>query len=115
MCYSFSVLCHIEHTFFTFAEEILKTTLSLYMELSDDCELPLPTHEEVLICSEQTTAEEVILLWRRAFGDPDNNRIFCLVHAELLLYQACDKSLYQFQQLSLKAKKGDSSIACWQF
>ncbi len=77
------------------------------MESVDDCVLPLPTHEEVLICSEQTTAEEVILLWKRAFGDPENKRIFCLVHAELLKYQACDKSLYEFQQLSLNANKGN--------
>ena len=60
----------------------------------------LPTHEEVLICSQRTTSEEVILLWKRAFGDPGNKRVFCLVNAELLTYQVCDKSLYELQRLS---------------
>ena len=30
---------------------------------------------------------QVTLLWRRAVGDPDFTRIFCLVHAEKLSYQ----------------------------
>ena len=69
---------------------VLKTILSLYME---DQTLPLPTHEEVLICNEYTTDEEVTLLWKRAMGDPNHFRIFCLVHAEKLSYQVCDKVL----------------------
>ena len=56
-------------------------------------DLPLPTYEEVLICNENTTDEEVALLWKRAVGDPNHFRIFCLVHAELLSYQVCDKAL----------------------
>ena len=67
--------------------------------------LPLPTHEEVLICNKQTTTEEVTLLWKRALGDPGNKRIFCLVHAERLLYQVWDKSLSELLQLS-QGKQG---------
>ena len=59
----------------------------------EDDKLSLPTHEEVLICSEHTTYEEVTLLWKRAIKDPNYFRIFCLVHAELLSYQVCDKTL----------------------
>ncbi|XP_019853235.1 PREDICTED: E3 ubiquitin-protein ligase RNF213-like [Amphimedon queenslandica] len=79
-------------------DNVLKTVLSLYMENKD---LPLPTYEEVLICNEYTTAEEVNLLWKRAMGDPNHFRLFCLVHAELLSYQVCDsaiKSLHDFSQ-----------------
>ena len=64
-------------------------------------DLPLPSYEEVLLCNELTTAEEVALLWKRAMGDPNHFRIFCLVHAELLSYQVCDnvfKSLHDFSQ-----------------
>ena len=61
----------------------------------------LPTHEEVLICTKDTTEEEVLLFWKRALGDPDKKRIFCLVNAELLLYQVWDKSFYAFQQASV--------------
>ena len=38
---------------------ILQTVLMIY---SKDVEMPLPTQEEVLICNEKTTAEEVVLL-----------------------------------------------------
>ena len=71
-------------------DHVLKTVLSLYME---DQTLPLPTHEEVLVCNEYTTDEEVTLLWKRAMGDPNHFRIFCLVYAEKLSYQVCDKVL----------------------
>ena len=37
---------------------MLKTVLSLYME---DKAMPLPSLEEVLICTQQTTEEEVLL------------------------------------------------------
>ena len=59
----------------------------------EDQTLPLPTHEEVLICNEYTTDEEVTLLWKRAMGDPNHFRIFCLINAEKLSYQICDKVL----------------------
>ena len=78
--------------------DVHKTVLSLYMENKD---LPLPTYEEVLLCNKSTTSEEVSLLWRKATGDPNYFRLFCLVHAELLSYQVCDsaiKSLQKFTQ-----------------
>ena len=70
--------------------DVLKATVALYME---DESLPMPTHEEVLVCNEHTTEEEIILLWKRAVGDPKYFRIFSLVHAEKLSYQTCDKAL----------------------
>ena len=65
----------------------------------------MPTYEEVLLCNEQTTDEEVTLLWKRALGDPNHFRIFCLVHAERLSYQTCDKALRNLQELS-QGEKG---------
>ena len=59
----------------------------------EDESLPMPTHEEVLVCNEHTTEKEIILLWKRAVGDPNYFRIFSLVHAEKLSYQTCDKAL----------------------
>ena len=44
---------------------------------------------------------QVILLWRRAIDDPGFKRIFCLVHAEKLLYQVseeCVRSLLWLKQ-----------------
>ena len=66
----------------------------------------MPTYEEVLICNEHTTAEEVTLLWKKAIKDPNDYRIFCLVHAELLSYQACDKALRSL----LEYTQGQKSI-----
>ena len=93
---------------------MLKTVLSLYMENKAQS---LPSLEEVLICTPQTTEEEVLLrfnllyyynhlkfkvtlLWRRAIGDPGFKRIFCLVHAEKLPYQVCDRSLWTLDEIT---------------
>lgn len=80
-------------------DNILKTVLALYME-ENDGSLPLPTYEEVLFCTEHTTVEEVTLLWRRALGDLGYFRLFCLVHAERLSYQVCDKALQLLSKFS---------------
>ena len=66
----------------------------------EDASLPMPTHEEVLVCSERTTEEEVTLLWRRALGDPKMFRIFCLVYAERLSSQVCHKALKSLSDLT---------------
>ena len=90
----------------------------------EDVALPLPTHEEVLVCSETTTTEEVgnlifrplvdsfidqttlisltqvTLLWQRAIDDPGFKRIFCLLHAEKLTYQVCHKAIQSLTELS---------------
>ena len=78
-------------------EDVLKTVLSLYLQ---DDSLPMPTLEEVLICNKYTTLEEVTLLWKRAIGDPSKFRIFCLVHAENLSYQVCDRALKELNEIS---------------
>ena len=70
--------------------DVLKATVALYMENES---LPMPTNEEVLVCNEHTTEEEITLLWKRAVSDPNYFRIFSLVHAEKLSYQTCDKAL----------------------
>ena len=71
-----------------------------------DQSLPMPTYEEVLVCSKRTTDEEVVLLWKRALGDPEHFRVFCLIHAERLSYQVCDRALSSLSQLS-QGKKGE--------
>lgn len=46
----------VRHLLHTFVGDILATVLALYM---NDKQQPLPSHEEVLICTRETTAEEV--------------------------------------------------------
>ena len=101
---------------FTFgnAVEVFLTALMIYTK---DESKPLPTQEEILICNEHTTAEEVvltwnvyfvlswiltiqvILLWQRAIFDPDYKRIFCIIHGEKLSYSACEQALKGLNRL----------------
>ncbi|KAI8484074.1 hypothetical protein Bbelb_381920, partial [Branchiostoma belcheri] len=46
-------------------------------------DLPLPSYREVLLCTPETTAEEIVLLWKRATTD-ETGRIFCLVNIDQL-------------------------------
>ena len=43
----------------TFVGDVLATVLALYMHEKHQ---PLPSHEEVLVCTSETTAEEVSVL-----------------------------------------------------
>ena len=96
------------------ADDVLKTVLSLYMTTVTQAQLngstpdhviPLPTHEEVLICSEYTTEEEVTLLWKRSVDDQNYFRIFCLAHAERLSYQVSERALRALMDI-IQGKSG---------
>lgn len=63
--------------------EILVHVLSAYME---DENLPMPRREEVLLCTEDTTLEEIELLIWRSVQDK-SGRIFMLVSADQLTYE----------------------------
>lgn len=94
--------------------------ISLYAE--SECQ-PLPTMEEVLLCTHSTTIEDVslpyicsvwvnryhllcqllfqkvIIFWRRVLADPGYKRIFCLVNAEKLPYHVSDKAFRELSRL----------------
>lgn len=105
---------HVYHHYITvilttFTDNVLKTTLALYMEgIHSGQSFSVPTYEEVLVCSERTTDEEVTMLWMRAIRDHGHFRLFCLVHAERLSYQVCDKALQSLTMLS-QGKQGQRS------
>ena len=48
-----------------FVDDILATVLGLYMH---DKKQPLPSHEEVLLCTPDTTTEEVQYTFRKNFS-----------------------------------------------
>ncbi|NWQ79600.1 R213A ligase, partial [Columbina picui] len=49
---------------------------------------PLPTYDEVLVCTPNTEEEEVELIVRRALSsDSKNQKIYCLLGAEKLVYK----------------------------
>lgn len=101
----------MQYTLTCVIDDVLKIVLSLYMDDRDQS-LPMPTYEEVLICSKHTTHEEVTLLWKRALGDPQYNRIFCLVNAEKLSYKVCDLALQSLSVLSQGKKGSTCNVAC---
>ena len=45
-------------TILSIPDNVLKTALALYMD-GESIALPLPTHEEILVCNQATTTEEV--------------------------------------------------------
>ncbi|PFX17552.1 E3 ubiquitin-protein ligase RNF213, partial [Stylophora pistillata] len=86
--------------------EILATVLTLYMH---DKQQPLPSHEEVLLCSPETTTEEIELLWRRAIGDMEG-RFYCLVHADVLDFSVSKQAMDMLRVVTqgLAGKPGEN-------
>ncbi|TRY96584.1 hypothetical protein DNTS_014460 [Danionella cerebrum] len=71
------VQCHVS--------ELLSTTLSFYTESP---EFPLPTTDEILMCQEDTTEEEVEIFLRRCLGSSisSHKKIYTLVNPGSLSY-----------------------------
>lgn len=66
--------------------EVLTTVLSFYMESPEQ---PLPSTDEVLVCKERTTEEEVEIFLRRALAQGskrNQKRIYSLINPGLLGY-----------------------------
>ncbi|XP_063784592.1 E3 ubiquitin-protein ligase RNF213 isoform X2 [Pseudophryne corroboree] len=79
------------------SSEILSCTLAVYMHSFNQ---PLPTYDEVLLCSPQTTFEEVALFFRRCLTPGYNGKkIYSLIYADKLSYDTGYKSEQLFQQL----------------
>ncbi|XP_056183966.1 E3 ubiquitin-protein ligase rnf213-alpha-like isoform X3 [Falco biarmicus] len=66
-------------------EEMLLYMLSVYRHTET---APVPTYDEVLVCTPDTEEEEVELIVRRALSsDSQNQKIYCLLGAEKLAYK----------------------------
>ena len=71
--------------------DIIYTILSLYFTSDSNSELPSP--HEVLICSSETTSEEVEIFWRRCIMSPSLSDLFCLAFIENLKYEVAVQSV----------------------
>ncbi|XP_077863042.1 E3 ubiquitin-protein ligase rnf213-alpha-like [Saccoglossus kowalevskii] len=80
-------------------DEMLSTALNIYLN-SDN--IQLPSHDEVLLCTPQTTLEQVVLFYRRAMFDT-NGKIYCLMNADLLDYDVSTKAEEKRNDLGRKA------------
>ncbi|XP_046861659.1 E3 ubiquitin-protein ligase RNF213-like [Xenia sp. Carnegie-2017] len=88
--------------------EVFGCVLSLFMGFENET---LPSDEEVVVCDENTTLEEVELLWRRAVGD-DTGRLFCLVNADLLDFDVSQEALRLLESLTQEKQKYRLVVVC---
>ncbi|KAH1172131.1 hypothetical protein KIL84_007749, partial [Mauremys mutica] len=66
-------------------EQMLPSMLSVYTHSEG---APLPTYDEVLVCTPETEEEDIELIVRRALSpDPRHKKIYCLLGAEKLVYK----------------------------
>lgn len=83
--------------------ELFTTTLSFYMESPEQ---PLPSTDEVLVCREKTTKEEVEIFLRRALNhDQRQNcqKIYSLVNPGILDYDVSEDLVELFEGLERSA------------
>ncbi|NXR16394.1 RN213 ligase, partial [Semnornis frantzii] len=61
---------------------------------------PLPSYDEVLVCTPDTEEEEVELLIRRALSPGSHDqKIFCLLGADKLVYKVSERLEFHFSRL----------------
>ncbi|XP_072001709.1 E3 ubiquitin-protein ligase RNF213-like isoform X2 [Engystomops pustulosus] len=79
------------------SSQILSCALAMYMHSATE---PLPSYDEVLLCTPQTSFEEVTLFFRRCVTPGYNGKkIYSLIYADELNYDTAYKSEQLFQQL----------------
>lgn len=93
--------------------EMLPFCLSLY----NDEEQPLPTYDEILVCTSETTAEEVELIIRRAVQPGSTHeKIYCLLNADKLNHDVSRKFESIFYKKTQEAHvQGDTYKNDYQF
>nr|DBA30609.1 TPA: hypothetical protein GDO54_006568 [Pyxicephalus adspersus] len=81
--------------------EILSCAIAVYMHSSDE---PLPSFDEVLLCTPHTSYEEVALLLRRCLTPGFSGRkMYSLIYADQLSYDVGYRSELLFQQLQAQS------------
>ncbi|XP_043570814.1 E3 ubiquitin-protein ligase rnf213-alpha-like isoform X1 [Chiloscyllium plagiosum] len=89
--------------------EIFKAALCLYMQTQGQ---PLPTYDEVLLCSEETTNEEVELFLRRALSEGSHEqKIYTVIHADCLSYETGVRFGELFEELLCQCKPDYQFVA----
>ncbi|XP_036924176.1 E3 ubiquitin-protein ligase RNF213 isoform X2 [Sturnira hondurensis] len=80
--------------------EVLLAALAIYMHSPQQ---PLPTYDEVLLCTPDTTFEEVALLLRRCLSPGAWGRgVYSLLHADQLVYEVACRVEALFQSLCVQ-------------
>ncbi|XP_067222276.1 E3 ubiquitin-protein ligase rnf213-alpha-like [Chanodichthys erythropterus] len=85
------------------SEEILITCISIYMKSEKE---PLPTYDEVLLCSASTQYEEVELFLRRCLSAGNGGKkIYTMLYVDQLTYEVSYKVEQFFQQQKAQSRK----------
>ena len=80
--------------------EVLPAALAIYMQAPNQ---PLPTYDEVLLCTPETTFEEVALLLRRCLTPGSQGlRVYSLLYADQLSYEVACRAEELFLSLCLQ-------------
>lgn len=88
--------------------EVLSAALAIYMQ---DPMQPLPTFDEVLLCTPGTTIEEVELLLRRCLTlDSQEHKVYSLLFADQLSYEVGCQAEELFQSLSTQVHREDYQL-----
>ncbi|KAK3585578.1 hypothetical protein CHS0354_036765 [Potamilus streckersoni] len=83
--------------------DVLSTVLSIYMM---DMNQPLPQADEILMCTPQTTLDQLDVFWRRTLADR-SNKIHCLVNSDLLDFEVSDRGERRLEQYMQQRKELD--------
>ncbi|XP_054313830.2 E3 ubiquitin-protein ligase RNF213 isoform X3 [Pongo pygmaeus] len=88
--------------------EVLPAALAVYMQTPSQ---PLPTYDEVLLCTPATTFEEVALLLRRCLtlGSP-GHKVYSLLFADQLSYEVARQAEELFQKLCTQQHREDYQL-----
>uniref|UniRef100_UPI00398E3990 E3 ubiquitin-protein ligase rnf213-alpha-like isoform X1 n=2 Tax=Pristiophorus japonicus TaxID=55135 RepID=UPI00398E3990 len=82
--------------------ELLTAALCIYMHSSDQ---PLPAYDEVLLCTAETTHEQVELFLRRCLTDGyKGSKIYALLYADELTYDVSVRCEELFKSLELQSR-----------
>ena len=76
---------------------VFEYILSLYKD--KDGNMPLPRYHEVLLCSSQTSLEEINIFWLRALKTskfPCDSHLYCLMNIEKLQYDVAMQAVSKF-------------------
>ncbi|XP_026936735.1 E3 ubiquitin-protein ligase RNF213 isoform X2 [Sagmatias obliquidens] len=80
--------------------EVLPAALAIYMQTPNQ---PLPTYDEVLLCTPETTFEEVALLLRRCLTPGSQGlRVYSLLYADQLSYEVACRAEELFLRLCMQ-------------
>ncbi|XP_039082113.1 E3 ubiquitin-protein ligase RNF213 isoform X2 [Hyaena hyaena] len=88
--------------------EVLPAALAVYMHAPQQ---PLPTFDEVLLCTPGTTFEEVALLLRRCLTPGSRGQgVYSLLYADLLSYEVASQAEVLFLSLCSQPHRADFQL-----